>query len=57
MAQLQDKWSKQPQTGITEKINDVISPKGPLKPRVQTAIKKLSLQTVEDIFYHDVDFK
>lgn len=44
MTQLQDKWSKQPQPGITEKINDVIKPKGPLKPRVQTAIKKLSLQ-------------
>ncbi|MDH3677027.1 MAG: hypothetical protein OEQ12_01850 [Nitrosopumilus sp.] len=44
MTQLQDKWSKQPQPGITEKINDVIKPKGALKPRVQTAIKKLSLQ-------------
>ena len=44
MPQLQDKWSKQPQPGITEKINDVIKPKGALKPRVQTAIKKLSLQ-------------
>ena len=44
MTQLQDKWTKQPQTGITEKLNDVIKPKGALKPRVQTAIKKLSLQ-------------
>jgi division protein CdvB (Snf7/Vps24/ESCRT-III family) len=44
LPQLQDKWSKQPQPGITEKINDVIKPKGALKPRVQTAIKKLSLQ-------------
>ena len=44
MTQLQDKWAKQPQPGITEKINDVIKPKGALKPRVQTAIKKLSLQ-------------
>jgi len=44
LTQLQDKWSKQPQPGITEKINDVIKPKGALKPRVQTAIKKLSLQ-------------
>ena len=41
---LQDKWTKQPQPGITERINDVIKPKGPLKPRVQAAIKKLSLQ-------------
>jgi len=44
LTQLQDKWTKQPQTGITEKLNDVIKPKGALKPRVQTAIKKLSLQ-------------
>jgi len=44
LAQLQDKWSKQPQPGITEKINDVIKPKGALKPRIQIAIKKLKLQ-------------
>lgn len=44
LTQLQDKWSKQPKSGITEKFNDVIKPKGALKPRVQTAIKKLSLQ-------------
>ena len=44
MAQLEDKWSNQPQPGITEKINDVIKPKGALKPRIQIAIKKLKLQ-------------
>lgn len=44
MTQLQDKWSKQPQSGITDKINDVIKPKGALKPRIQIAIKKLKLQ-------------
>jgi len=44
LAQLQDKWSKQPQPGISEKINDAIKPKGPLKPRIQIAIKKLKLQ-------------
>jgi division protein CdvB (Snf7/Vps24/ESCRT-III family) len=44
LTQLQDKWTKQPQPGITEKFNDVIKPKGALKPRVQTAIKKLGLQ-------------
>ncbi len=44
MANLHDKWSKQPQPGIGEKINDTLKPKGPLKPRVQTAIKKLQLQ-------------
>ena len=44
MAKLQDKWTKQPTPGIGERINDVLKPKGPLKPRVQTAIKKLRLQ-------------
>ncbi len=44
MANLHNKWSKQPQSGIGEKINDTLKPKGPLKPRVQTAIKKLQLQ-------------
>ena len=44
MTQLQDKWSKQRQSGITDKINDVIKPKGALKPRIKIAIKKLKLQ-------------
>ncbi|MCE2614584.1 MAG: Snf7 family protein [Nitrosopumilus sp. (ex Thoosa mismalolli)] len=44
MANLHNKWSKQPQPGIGEKINDTLKPKGALKPRVQTAIKKLQLQ-------------
>ena len=44
MPNLHDKWSKQPQPSITEKINDTIKPKGALKPRVQHAIKKLHLQ-------------
>jgi division protein CdvB (Snf7/Vps24/ESCRT-III family) len=44
LTQLQDKWTKQTQPGITEKFNDVIKPKGALKPRVQTAIKQLKLQ-------------
>ena len=44
MPSLSNKWSKQPQPGITEKINDVIKPKGALKPRVQDGVKKLQLQ-------------
>ncbi|MBT8243111.1 MAG: hypothetical protein HKP34_05335 [Nitrosopumilus sp.] len=44
MPNLSDKWSKQQQPGITEKINDTIKPKGALKPRVQQGIKKLQLQ-------------
>jgi len=44
LTQLQDKWTKQSQPGISEKINDIIKPQGALKPRVQTAIKQLKLQ-------------
>lgn len=44
MSDLQNKWQKHPQPGIGEKFNDALRPKGPLKPRVQTAIKKLQVQ-------------
>ena len=44
MSNLSSKWSNQPKTGIAEKINDSIKPKGPLKPRISNAIKKLQLQ-------------
>ena len=41
MSNLSSKWLKQPQPGIAEKINDSIKPKGPLKPRISNASKKL----------------
>ena len=44
MGNLHNKWSKQPQTSFSEKISDTVKPKGPLKPRVENAIKKLQLQ-------------
>lgn len=44
MTRLQDKWSQTPKPGIGEKISDTIKPKGPLKPRVEMAIKKLQKQ-------------
>jgi len=44
MSDLHSKWLKQPKSGIAEKINDSIKPKGPLKPRISNAIKKLQLQ-------------
>ncbi len=44
MTGFQNKWSKPPTPGITERINDTFKPKGPLKPRVQTAIKRLQGQ-------------
>ena len=44
MTGLDNTWTKQPKTGIADKINDTIKPKGPLKPRVQEGIKKLQSQ-------------
>ena len=44
MSNLSTKWTNQPKTGIAEKINDSIKPKGPLKPRISNAVKKLQLQ-------------
>jgi division protein CdvB (Snf7/Vps24/ESCRT-III family) len=40
----QNKWSKPPTPGITEKINEAIKPKGALKPRVEMAVKRLQGQ-------------
>ena len=44
MPSFQNKWSKSPSTGITERINNTIKPKGPLKPRVQMAVQRLQKQ-------------
>ncbi|MEE8180964.1 MAG: Snf7 family protein [Nitrosopumilaceae archaeon] len=44
MSGFQKKWSKPPTPGITERINDVIKTKGPLKPRIQMAIQRLQKQ-------------
>ena len=44
MTRFQNKWSKPQSTGITEKINEAIKSKGPLKPRIQTAIQRLQKQ-------------
>ena len=44
MTSFQNKWSKSPSSGITEKITEAVKPKGPLKPRVQTAIQRLQQQ-------------
>lgn len=44
MTSFQNKWSKPPSSGITEKITEAVKPKGPLKPRVETAIQRLQKQ-------------
>ncbi|MEX0765087.1 MAG: Snf7 family protein [Nitrosopumilaceae archaeon] len=38
------KWTKPPTPTFGERINDTISPKGPLKPRMELAVRKLQNQ-------------
>ena len=44
MPNFQDKWIQQQSPTLTEKINDALKPKGALKPKIQTGIKKLQSQ-------------
>ena len=44
MPNFQNKWSKPPTPGITERINEALKPKGALKPRVEMAVKRLQAQ-------------
>jgi len=44
MGSLSNRWSKPQTPGISERLNSVLRPKGALKPRVETAIKKLQTQ-------------
>ncbi len=44
MTGFQNKWSKPPTPGLTERVNDALKPKGSLKPRVEMAIKRLQVQ-------------
>ena len=44
MSDLQNKWVQQQRSGITDRINDAVKPKGPLKPKIQTGIKRLQSQ-------------
>jgi len=37
-------WTKPQTPSVGERINDAIHPKGPLKPRLETAVKKLQTQ-------------
>ena len=45
MGSLSNRWSKPQKPGISERLNSVLRPKGALKPRIETAIKKLQTQT------------
>lgn len=38
------KWNRNPAPSLGERLNDAIKPKGSLKPRIETAVKKLQNQ-------------
>jgi division protein CdvB (Snf7/Vps24/ESCRT-III family) len=44
MTNFQKSWAKPPTPSISERFNDVIKPKGALKPRIETAVKNLNGQ-------------
>jgi len=41
MTNFQKSWSRPPTPSISEKFNDVVKPKGSLKPRIEMAVKNL----------------
>lgn len=44
MTNFQNKWTPQHNATLTEKISDAVKPKGPLKPKIQSGVKKLQTQ-------------
>ncbi len=44
MTNFNKSWSKPPTPSISERFNDVLKPKGALKPRIETAVKSLNGQ-------------
>ena len=44
MTSFKNKWSRPQSPGFTERINEAIKPKGPLKPRIEVAVKRLQTQ-------------
>lgn len=44
MTDLHDRWSRPPRPGMGERIGGAVRHEGPLKPRIQAAIKRLRMQ-------------
>ncbi len=38
-------WSSQSRSGASDKLKEALAPQGPLKPRIESAVNKLQLQT------------
>ena len=47
MANFKDKWSTPAKQSLMQKIGDTVKPKGALKPRVETATKRVHVQVVK----------
>ena len=45
MTSFQKTWAQREVKSMTEKIRDTVKPQGALKPRIQTAVNKLQVQT------------
>ena len=45
MTSFQKSWAQREVKSMTEKIRDTVKPQGALKPRIQTAVNKLQVQT------------
>ena len=47
MTTFTNNWQRQSTPSLSEKFNDAIKPKGALKPRLETGIKRLQTQIVK----------
>ena len=45
MTSFQKSWAQKEVKSMTERIRDTVKPQGALKPRIQTAVNKLQVQT------------
>jgi len=45
MTSFEKTWAHREVKSMTEKIRDTVKPQGALKPRIQTAVNKLQVQT------------
>ena len=48
MTSFEKTWAQREVKSMTEKIRDTVKPQGALKPRIQTAVNKLQVQTSKD---------
>lgn len=47
MTAFAEKWTRSQQTGLGEKVKDTIRPAGPLKPRLEQAVRQIQVQVAK----------